>query len=78
MTEEKVKYLLKTKVFNLEQEVLNLICGLSVFTDKTDAELEKMYNIDSENLYDENLISPYINLYNDVEELKKKLQKGDE
>lgn len=74
MTEEKVKNLLQTKDFDLEQEVLTLICGLSTFTDKTDEELHDQYNVNYEEYDDEALISAYINLYNDVEELKKKLK----
>ena len=74
MTENKVRDLLNTNDFDLEQEVLMLICGLSTFTDKSHDALHKQYNVDYE-VYDEKAFTTaYINLYNDVEEIKKKLK----
>lgn len=40
MTDKEIKKLINSKDFDLEQELMRLVCGLSTFTDKTHKKIE--------------------------------------
>jgi predicted RNase H-like nuclease (RuvC/YqgF family) len=73
MIDKEIKKIINTKDFDLEQELMRLVCGLSTFTDRTHEEIEEYYKINYDNNINE-LKDACFNIYKDVEELKKKLK----
>ena len=43
MTYKEIKRIITTKDFDLEQQLMRLVCVLSTFTDRTHEEIEEQY-----------------------------------
>lgn len=74
MTNNELNKLMKSKDFDLEQELMRLVCGLATFTDRTHEEIEEYYNINYDYSNINSMKKAYCNIYKDVDSLKKKLK----